>query len=180
MPKKTVKKHHKVEKPEEKKLERKFRKPPVGPEEPSRKPPEAAPLLAMLGRTAPVGKELRDMLAIPAGMHEENRWSFTSEEGKSVQALADAFMRKAPMPQDLPEYGINISSRGSNSFCTLIDRKRKIMVFESVGNMHVPEGGSWRSFQSALKDALDEAGKLGQSGTPFSFVICNEGILAHF
>ncbi len=134
----------------------------------------------MLGKAAPLSKELAAMMNIPGELHEENRWSFTSEKDKSVQALADAFILKSPLPQGLPEYGINISSRVSNTFCTLIDRKRKVIVFESVGNMHVPEGGSWGPFQSSLKDALAEAKRLEAAGTAFSFVICNEGIVAHF
>ncbi|MEW6036483.1 MAG: hypothetical protein AB1529_07770 [Candidatus Micrarchaeota archaeon] len=177
MPKKTDRKvpKHKHEETAGKKFPGPQAKP-----EPDRKSAEASPVLAMLGKAAPLGKELAGMLSLPGELHEENRWSFTSEKGKSVQALADAFILKSPLPQGLPEYGINISSRGSNTFCTFIDSKRKVIVFESVGNMHVPEGGSWSSFQSSLRDALEEARRLGALGTAFSFVICNEGIVAHF
>lgn len=128
-----------------------------------------------LRRFGALDKELQAQLKLPKRLYSHGspeRPSYSSDPAASINPYASSIMQgmdRAP-PEGLPEYGIAIASRGSSVFCVLVDRKRGIIVSESVRDPHAPEG-SWRPFASALKEALEYGDWLKSQGSGVRFVM---------
>jgi len=135
--------------------------------------------IATLEILAPVPESLKGKLIIPETMHSVGAasTSLSSEPGKSAMALAGYLLMGAPFPQDLPDYGIHITTSGSNTFAILYDSARKIIVCESVENAYA-ENGSWSSFESSLSEAVSMAGMLKRDGSQFQFVVVKDGLIS--
>ena len=129
--------------------------------------------------SAPMGEGLKALLEMPPKLYSvgaEPGKSFSSNPAKSVERLAGHLLHDLSFPEDLPDFGIHLTQKGSNAFCVLFDRSRKVIVCQDVQNMFV-EHGSWLSFENALRDALSAADSLRADGKDFSFVISRDGLI---
>jgi hypothetical protein len=135
--------------------------------------------ISVLEILAPVPESLKGKLNLPETMHSVSATStsLSSEPGKSVMALAGFLLLGAPFPEGLPDYGIHITTSGSNTFAILYDSARKIIVCESVENVYA-ENGSWSSFESSLSDAVSAAGMFKREGRQFQFAVVKDGLIS--
>jgi hypothetical protein len=137
--------------------------------------------LNALGNVAPVPKDLVPLLDIPEKLYHVDSGlggstSFSSQPDRNVAAVTGSLLLGLDFPKELPDYGIHISSRGSNVFCTLVDRRRKIIICEDVRNMFAKQG-SWDFFTYGLKEVLARAAELESRGEKFSFVISKDSVI---
>ncbi len=81
--------------------------------------------------------------------------SFSTQQDLGVEGLAMGLVDNAIQAGDAPHFapfGIAITSRGSNSYCTLVDSERRIIVWEHLGN--IASDGSWRRFVSKVDETI--------------------------
>ena len=133
--------------------------------------------LEALRALGPMDESLVQMMEIPTQLFArgtETGSSFSSEKDRGIEKVPDLLYLQMDLPKDLPEYGILISSRNSSIFCTLLDSKRKILVSESVRNLHGGDG-DWSSFKASLHSALARSKAMQSDGQVFRFVVESEG-----
>jgi len=129
----------------------------------------------MLNGLAPLADSLEKLLEIPEKLFmSDDLSSFTSEPGKHVVAMARALAYDEPPPKGLPGYGVCLFKKDSTMFCLLVDKRRKVAVFNSISNHGGP--GDWDLFEDSLAEALEQAKKLQLGGEEFSFVLMNRFI----
>ncbi|MEW6036477.1 MAG: hypothetical protein AB1529_07740 [Candidatus Micrarchaeota archaeon] len=138
--------------------------------------------LKMLRNIAPLDQELAGLLGLPERMFlidagGGSQPSLSSEPGNDISGVAGHLLRGLDFPAAVPDFGIIISSQGGNAFCTLLDKKRKIIVCSPVRNAFADEG-SWVSFAADLKDALKHARYLAERGDEFNFAMVSDGMLS--
>ncbi|HSB47171.1 MAG TPA: hypothetical protein VLD37_04090 [Candidatus Bilamarchaeum sp.] len=145
-------------------------------------------VVAMLSRvgasaskaSSPVPSELVERLGIPEKLFSEDRWTFSSDPGISVKAVAEALFRGAPLNGNLPElpgYGLCVFGRGSSSLLVLVDKSRKIAVIATImSHSGTPE---WQSFLKSIDEGLERAKKLRADGTAFKVVVNNSSLTTH-
>ncbi|MFN7991184.1 MAG: hypothetical protein U0R44_03420 [Candidatus Micrarchaeia archaeon] len=154
---------------------RPFRKAPSPPE---KRPAEATAesVEEYLRKIAPLSEDLLSKLEIPSRLYTADGSMFSSDPETSMGPLARSILLRLDLPELLPDYGIGILSQGSNTYCMLLDKRRKIIVFEPVANMYVKEGGSWADFASSLDEAIErsKASPPGKSG----FIIAKDRLLS--
>jgi hypothetical protein len=102
--------------------------------------------------------------------------TFSSEPEKNIASVFGSLLLGRDLPPDLPGYGIHVSSKGGSVFCVLLDRSRRIIVFEAVKEGY-SDSGSWEAFSDSVERAVSKAEFLEESGQKFSFVISREGAL---
>lgn len=125
----------------------------------------------------PMDESLIQMMEIPPqlnALETESGSSFSSDKKRGIENVPDLLYLHADLPKELPDYGILVSSRGSSIFCTLLDTKRKIIVSESVRNLH-GSGGDWSGFQSSLQSAIARSKSMQAEGREFRFAVESEG-----
>ncbi|MFP3949961.1 MAG: hypothetical protein ACLFUZ_02595 [Candidatus Micrarchaeia archaeon] len=98
-------------------------------------------------------------MKIPDYLFKLDTDNFSSDKDIPAYLIYDEESLEKCRHMKLPEYSISIGSRGSDIFCTLIDKKRGFILTASVGHMMV-EGGSWDFFESWIDEALKESDKL--------------------
>jgi hypothetical protein len=130
--------------------------------------------IGQLRRLAPMSDEQAALLGIPPRLYRIGESSFSSEAGNGIAKAAGALMLGGAFPPGLPDFGMHISSRGSNTFCTLVDRGRGIVVFDDIKNMYAGDG-SWSGFLDNLAQAARLAESYRRGGKRFEFVIMKEG-----
>ncbi len=99
--------------------------------------------------------------------------SVSSDAAKGIGRVFGSLMAGEPMPSALPEYGIHVSEHGSSVFCTLLDRRRKIIVCDSISGAF-SENASWDSFIRSVRDALGAVRERESGGEAFDFVVNKE------
>jgi hypothetical protein len=133
--------------------------------------------VSFLGTIAPVSDELAALLRLPETLYMPDRGtSFSSDPARDIAGVANSLILGFPMPSDYADYGICISEKGSNAFCTFVDRSRKVMVSMPVRNMYA-EAGSWEPFAAALDEVLGRAKTLEENGQKFGFVVSKEFVI---
>lgn len=114
-------------------------------------------MLDWLSGIAPLG-ELAGLLEPPGTLYElEN--AFSSEIGVSALSLNGYFFSGLPLPKRIPGYSIAITERGSTTYATIVDKKRRIIVNAPVRASE----GYWENAFICLRSALraaKESGKL--------------------
>jgi hypothetical protein len=127
--------------------------------------------LKELESVAPVSPDLVIALNVPRLVYSHGPLSFSSNLVNPLDELTNSLIEKRPMPAILPHYGIQVSTKGNNRLCTFTDKKRRVVVFESLGS---PEGGiSWNPFLASLTRALDLVRMLEEQGRKFHYVVMN-------
>ena len=146
-----------------------------GPDRSRERDPES--VIFSMETIGPVSNELKSLLALPKTLFTfpNETLSLSSDRYESTRFVADALASGAKIPTDLPDYGLHVSQRGGNAFCTLVDTARKLIVHHDIQNIYA-ENGSWEGFQFALKDAVALAKSMKASGTKFDFVVVKDGI----
>jgi len=155
------------------------------PGDPATKEPEldnevsGAECIAALGIIAPVSDDLKSLLAVTDKLYDVGRgeaMSYSSEPYRNAGAAAAHLFLGRGLPPNLPEYAIHMNSTVTNLFCTLVDMKRKIIVYADVRNIQSKDG-SWERFESSLRDALAYANLLRRENREFNLVVSNQGIV---
>lgn len=133
-----------------------------------------AEALEMMKGLASAPKELSDALSMPDSLFlVGDTPSLSSEPSKGIARVFGSLIMGGPLPHDVPDYGIHISQHGSSLFCTLLDRKRKIIVCDSISSGY-SENASWDSFIRSVDDALSLVRESEASGRAFDFVVNKE------
>jgi len=134
--------------------------------------------LSLLGIVANVPFGLARALDIPSKLYSVGEGpSISSDPEKDISDIAFKLVSnqelKPKMIAESPEYGIYITYRSSSSFCLLLDKRRKIMVFESLGNA-LGGGLSWGPFIEAVDDALKSRDEMKKRGEKFDLILSEE------
>jgi hypothetical protein len=157
--------------------ERRFRKKNAGPDRNQKRKVTSAECLEILRRIAPLDEKKAKELNLPKELYVgESETSFTANPDDDVAPLRNAVLMHDSPPDDLPEFAIDVTSKGSNTFCILADRKRKIVVTDSVRNMY-SEQGSWKMFFTSMSDALDALKRSEKEGKKVELVMVNESMV---
>ncbi len=132
--------------------------------------------IAFLSGIGPVSEELSALLEIPEKLlMVSNSPSFSLEAERTAAPITNYLLFGTSKPKVLPDYALHISSKGSNVFCTFVDKKRKIVVNDTVNSMYAKEG-SWKSFERALERALAATKDYESQGIKFDFVLVRENL----
>jgi hypothetical protein len=127
---------------------------------------------------APVSDELSKLLHIPEKLHLLGSGpSFSSDPEQNLGAMVSHMLSGTPLPDSFPDYALNITSWGSTVFCTVLDKKRKVIVMEAVNSAYSTEG-SWDDLIYGLKEALDLVKKYESQGAQFEFVVSKESMIS--
>lgn len=131
--------------------------------------------IALLDDMGPVSGELAELLQIPDKIYllGNDPPTFSSQPDKDAAAIAGYLLFGSLKPDEAPEYALHIASKGNSVFCTFVDKKRKVIVHESVNSMYA-KGGSWRFFERALKRAIDTVKEYESQDIKFDFVLKKE------
>ena len=129
--------------------------------------------VSALKEFASMSDDFTVLLQLPDKLYllgNEETPSFSSQPNRSAEGVAGAMLFGYPFPKELPDYAIHISSKGSNIFCTMVDRSRKIIVSEPIRNIQ-DEKGDWGTFEATLRKALLKSESFKADGRTFSFVV---------
>jgi hypothetical protein len=144
----------------------------------------AATVIPSIARFGPLDesskKDMNSLLKLPKSLYlhidGQSAFSASSDKTLAVNHVLHDLLNFQPLPKDIPDYGIAVGWVGGNQFCTVVDKSRKIIVVETIRSAF-SEKGDWTSFLSNLKDALNEARKLGKGGKHYDFVISQDGLI---
>ncbi|MEW6035944.1 MAG: hypothetical protein AB1529_04995 [Candidatus Micrarchaeota archaeon] len=135
----------------------------------------AVALLETVGR---IPEDVVSLLELPERLYSVGPGpSISSDPSNGIGKVVAYLTFNSSMPMLLPDYGIYISSRGSSTFCTLLDRRRKIIVHDSVGNAFA-EGDSWNMFGDSVRAALQAVRRREATGEKFDFIISKESSIS--
>jgi len=132
--------------------------------------------LAALKSIAPLNGRLKELMGLPDQLYRLSESSFSSKPDETAELVANHLLYGDAHQDTFPNYGIHISSKGTNSFCTLVDKKRKIVVHANVNNAF-SSGGSWDKFQTGLMRTLAAVKKLEENNQDFRFVVSDQTML---
>jgi len=119
-----------------------------------------------------VDRDLEDLLAIPSSLFRHGDMSFSTDSNKDISAVARHFLMGSAIPSDLPDFGICLTRRGNNLFCTVVSKKQKIIVHAFVKN--VQGGASWEDLKFSLREARDLARLYEVNDKPVNFIVQGE------
>ncbi len=157
--------------------ERRFKAKNSAPDKNQKRKVTSAECIAFLGRIAPLDEKGAKELKLPKELFVgESETSFTSNPDDNLVSLRNAVLMHELPPDDLPDFAIDVTSKGSNTFIILADKKRKILVVDSVRNMY-SEQGNWKMFFVSIKDALQALKKSEKEGKKVEYVVVNESTI---
>ena len=139
----------------------------LGPDEASRDQ-----ILSTLKSVAPVPQPLLDMLDIPEKLFVDKEWTFSSKPNSTIHRITYTLHNGLPLPDEIPDYAISLSNHGSSLFITFVDKKKKVIVHESVGHEQSAGTASYADFQSSLSKAIQAA----KSPEGSAFIVVRDGI----
>ena len=119
-------------------------------------------ILLRLNAFGKMSSSLLKKMNIPANLFARDEGQFSSDKDVPAYSITHSKFLESYKPGDFPDYSISIGSRGSDVFCTLVDKKRGILVSTSIKSM-MAEEGSWDFFEQQLDYALKESGKFTAS-----------------
>lgn len=133
--------------------------------------------LALLGTVAPVPEALSELLGLPAGglFRVDSGPTLSTDPAVGAKAAKLYLNFGKALTADMPYYAISIHRQGESLFCTLVDRKRRVIVQDAIGSMY--GGANWESFQRFLEEALKAVDAGINAGEAFDFVVRKEGVL---
>jgi hypothetical protein len=132
-------------------------------------------VIGVLSRIAPLEDWLASLLAVPSFLYDAGRGgeiSFSSGPDLAASSFAGCFFMDLPLPGKIPEYAIGLSRKGSALYCTLVDKKRKIIVNAPVSDSYSAEA-DWEELGLCIRKALRKAAELESSGKAFNFVMAS-------
>jgi len=139
---------------------------------------DAKRCVELLREVAPVPLRLLELLDLPEKLYLLGcgELSLSSEPSAGLADLVAALAACRRIPMEFCAYGLHLSKRASNIFCTLAERKRRIIVMHSVGNT-MSDYRSWDSFACAIENAQTIVTAVQAQGDPFEFVINKESAI---
>jgi hypothetical protein len=108
-----------------------------------------------LNRIGPLDPQDEHALALPELLFDvgrEGMESYSSDPELSASSFEGCFYLGLPLPERIPDYALSLSMRGSALRCTLVDRRRGILVNAQVGS--AGEEGDWSALTVAVRSAL--------------------------
>lgn len=139
---------------------------------------DAKRCVELMHEVAPVPLRLIELLDLPEKLFVlgGGELSLSSEPSEGLGELVAALAACRRIPGEFCAYGLLISRRASNVFCTLADRRRRIIVMHSVANT-MSDYRSWESFACAIENAATIVAAVRDQGDPFEFVINKESAI---
>ncbi len=116
-------------------------------------------VISSLGKFGEMSTGLVKKMKIPDYLFKLDTDTFSSDKNIPAYLIYDEESLENCRHKNLPDYSISVGSRGSDIFCTLIDKKRGFILTASIGHMMVEEG-SWDFFERWLDEALEKSDKL--------------------
>lgn len=116
-------------------------------------------VFASLATIAPFPDRLRMLLKMPPQLFDispPGGYSYSSDPDLPASTVDGCFFVNLPLPDKIPDYAISLSMKGGTMFCTLVDKKRKIIVNAPVSSITDDEpdwGALWLCLQNALRCA---------------------------
>jgi hypothetical protein len=157
--------------------ERRFRAKNANPDSNKKSKISSAECVSILGTVAPLDEKTAKKLNLPEELFVgESGTSFTGNPDDNIAPLRSAVLMHDSPPGDLPDFAIDVTSKGSNTFCILADKKRKIVVADAVRNMY-SEQGSWDMFFKSVADAINAVKTSEKQGKNVEFVVVNESMI---
>ena len=136
--------------------------------------------IALLEGFARVTGDLKRQLELPDRLFMVGKGpSISSDPEKNIGELAFSLMTgkdpNAALLKDAPDYALQMGHRSSSAFCILMDKRRKIIVMESLGNSL---GGdiSWDGVAAAIEAAVQDREERTKRGEKFGFILSLEAI----
>ncbi len=133
-------------------------------------------MITALRRVGPLSEDLSEAFAIPDTLYTKDNQSYSASKDSDPAAVSASLLFGTALPEAMPEYSIHIFGRGSNTYCVLVDAKRKVIVMDRVNHMQA-ESGHWGSFTTNLRLALEAAGSLISEGADFRFLVSENGLM---
>lgn len=134
--------------------------------------------ISLLKRVAPLDESIAKLMKLPEKLYRMGKpgeeLSFSSDPFKSIDGVVASLDSGGSFPSQVSDYGILIHSRGSNVFCTMVDKSRKVIVTADVRNAFESQGG-WDIFAANVDRAIMQAQNLQADGREFNFVINHNG-----
>jgi hypothetical protein len=127
---------------------------------------------------APASPHLAQLLELPVKLFafDGTELSLSSDPSISIAEVTAALTSLTPMPSCIPDYGLHVARRGSHVFCTVVDRRRRIIVMHSLTGV-LGEHRSWDSFMYAIEEATAIATTMLAQGEDFEFVVNKESAI---
>ncbi len=116
-------------------------------------------ILKALGAFGKLPSNLIEKMQIPNEMHEISKNSFSSIKSTCGPLITCHEDLHSFYARTAPEYSLVIGERGSTVLCTLVDKKRGILVSASIKNATLSQG-NWEVFERRLDSVLFEAKNL--------------------
>ena len=131
--------------------------------------------LHLLKKVAPLGESIAKVIQVPEKLFQiGDGKSFSSDQKLDINPVIQSVNYDYSFPDKVPEYGIEVYVNGSATYCTLVDRSRKVVVTADVRGLLADEG-EWETFAARVTDAVVRAENLAADGKEFKFVVNNNG-----
>lgn len=157
---------------------RKFRGKTTSQDDPRRRKVSSLECLDLLGQVAPIGEDQTKKLKLPKELYvSDTDTSYSLDPDDDVVSLRNDLLFLGKLPDKLPAFAIDVTSKGSNTFCILVDRKRKIVIADPISNMYADQG-SWDMFFKSIDEALAAVKKFEKEGRKVEYVVINESFMS--
>lgn len=157
--------------------QRRFRAKNANPDNNKKRKISSAECVSILATVAPLDEKLAKELNIPEELFVgESGTTFTRNPDDNIAPLRNAVLLHDPPPGDLPDFAIDVTSKGSNTFCILVDKRRKIVIVDAVRNMFSGQG-SWEMFFKGVAEAIEAVKSFEKQGKNVEFVVVNESMV---
>ncbi|MFH1221996.1 MAG: hypothetical protein V1492_02835 [Candidatus Micrarchaeota archaeon] len=120
-------------------------------------------------------EDARGLLTIPDGCalnRDENGFTASLGEGTNANRVAIDLATGDKLSKNMCEYSIDVYDSQANTYITLIDSKRKIIIRHTLLS---ERQGSWQEFAGLIKTALAQVAAQEKNHTDFSFVLNDVG-----
>ncbi len=157
---------------------RKFHGKITSPDGPQKNKVSSFECISFLGQVAPLDSDQTKKLKLPKELYvgdTDNSYSLDPDD--DVVSIRNDLLFLGKMPDKLPAFAIDVTSKGSNTFCILVDRKRKIVIADPISNMYA-EQGSWDTFFKSIDEALAAVAKFEKEGREVEYVVINESFMS--
>ncbi len=157
---------------------RKFRGKTTSSDDPRRRKVSSFECLTSLAQVAPLDEDRAKKLKLPKELYVgDTDNSFVLDPDDDVVSLRNDLLYHGKMPEKLPAFAIDVTSMGSNTFCILVDRKRKILIADPIDNMFSDQG-SWDLFFKSVDEAVAAVKKFESQGRKVKYVVINDSLMS--
>jgi hypothetical protein len=157
---------------------RRFRGKTIASDDPRKRKVSSFECLTFLGQVAPLDENKTKKLNLPKELYlGDTDNSYSRNPDDDVVSVRNDLLFLGKMPDELPDFAIDVTSKGSNTFCILVDKKRKIIIADPISNMYADQG-SWDTFFRSIDEALAAVKKFEGEGRKIEYVVINESLMS--